>query len=159
MSGIEYKRCRFRARLPADFLYSRSHFWLARVEEELWRVGLTKFGTRLLGEMVDHGFGVESNAPVALGQVIGWVEGFKAISDLGCQVEGRFAEGNPALQTDLALINQDPHGAGWLYAVKGRPDPECVRVKGYVQILDRMIDRMLAARGSGRGARSVGRGA
>jgi len=144
MSGIEYKRARFRARLPADFLYGPSHFWLARLEKELWRVGLTKFGTRLLGEMVDHGFGVELNAPVALGQVIGWVEGFKAISDLGSQIEGRFAGGNPALQTDLALINQDPHGAGWLYAVKGRPDPNCVGVEGYVQILDQTIDRMRA---------------
>jgi glycine cleavage system H protein len=140
---VEYKRARFVAQLPADYLYSPSHFWLARQEEGTWRVGLTKFATRMLGEMVDHGFGVELNAPVTPGQIIGWVEGFKAISDLYCLVEGQFGGGNPALQTDITLINKDPHGAGWLYAVKGRPDPQCVAVAGYVQILDKTIDRLL----------------
>jgi len=147
---LEYKRARFAARLPTDYLYSPSHFWLARREEDLWRVGLTKFGTRRLGEMVEHGFGVELNARVTLGQVIGWVEGFKAISDLHCLVEGRFAGGNPALQTEITLINKDPHGAGWLYAVKGRPDTKCVGVEGYVRILDQTIDRLLASRASER---------
>jgi len=142
---LEYKRARFAARLPTDYLYSPSHFWLARREEDLWRVGLTKFGTRRLGEMVEHGFGVELNARVTLGQVIGWVEGFKAISDLHCLVEGRFAGGNPALQTEITLINKDPHGAGWLYAVNGRPDTKCVGVEGYVRILDKTIDRLLAS--------------
>jgi glycine cleavage system H protein len=81
--------------------------------------------------------------PVTPGQVIGWVEGFKAVSDLYCLVQGQFAGGNPALQTDITLLNTDPLGAGWLYAVKGRPDPKCVPVQGYVQILDRTIERLL----------------
>jgi glycine cleavage system H protein len=148
MNHLEYKRARFTARLPADYLYSASHFWLARRQADLWRVGLTKLGTRMSGETVDHGFGVELEAPVAPGQLIGWVEGFKAISDLYCLLEGRFAGGNPALETDLTLINKDPHGAGWLYAVKGRPDAKCVGVEAYVQILDQTIDRLLASRAS-----------
>jgi glycine cleavage system H protein len=82
------------------------------------------------------------DAPVAPGQIVGWVEGFKAISDLCSLVEGRFAGGNPALETDVTLINKDPHGAGWLYAVKGRPDAKCVGIEGYVRILDAEIDRM-----------------
>jgi glycine cleavage system H protein len=143
MNCLEYKRACFTARLPTDYLYSASHFWLARREKELWRIGLTKFATRMLGEMVDHGFGAELDAPVSPGQVLGWVEGFKAISDLYCLVEGRFAGGNPALQTDITLVNRDPHDAGWLYAVRGRPDAKCVGAEGYVQILDQVIGRML----------------
>jgi glycine cleavage system H protein len=95
---------------------------------------------------------VELNAPVTPGQLIGWVEGFKAISDVSCLLEGRFAGGNPALQADITLINKDPHGAGWLYAVKGRPDTQCVGVEGYVQILDKTIDRLLASRACSVGA-------
>jgi glycine cleavage system H protein len=140
---LEYKRARFAALLPTDSLYSPSHFWLARQDERAWRVGLTKFAARRLGEMVDHGFGVKAEAPVMPGQIIGWVEGFKAISDLYCLVEGRFAGGNPALQADITLINRDPHGAGWLYAVIGRPDPKCVGVQAYARLLDKTIDRLL----------------
>jgi glycine cleavage system H protein len=141
---FEYQRACFTARLPADYLYSPAHFWLAQRGEGLWRVGLTKFGARMLGEMVDHGFGMEAGAPVAPGQIIGWVEGFKAILDLACLVEGRFAGGNPALETEITLVNLDPHGAGWLYAVKGRPDARCVPLAAYAQVLDREIDGLLA---------------
>jgi glycine cleavage system H protein len=141
---VRYQRARFAAELPADYLYSAAHFWLARQGEDGWRVGLTKFGTRLLGEVVDYGFGAAPGALVAPGQVIGWIEGFKAIADLRCVAAGRFAGGNPALETDAALVNKDPHGAGWLYAVQGRPDPQCVDAQGYARILDQAIDRLLA---------------
>ncbi len=141
---LDYKKARFVARLPADYLYSPSHHWLACQDGKTWRVGLTRFGTRLLGEMVDHSFGVAIDAPVSVGQIIGWLEGFKAISDLYCLVEGRFAGGNPALQTEITLVNQDPHGAGWLYAVQGQPDARCVGVEAYAQILDKTIEKLKA---------------
>ncbi|HWH69438.1 MAG TPA: hypothetical protein VNT26_08620, partial [Candidatus Sulfotelmatobacter sp.] len=97
----------------------------------------------MLGEMVDYGFELQPNAPVASGQVIGWIEGFKARSDLFCVAEGRFLGANPALEANPALINQDPYGAGWLYAVRGQPDATCVDVHGYVELLNQTIDRML----------------
>ena len=92
-----YKRARFVTRLPVDRLYSPSHFWIAEHEAGIWRVGFTRFATRMLGEMVEHEFQVEIGAPVASGQIIGWIEGFKAISDIYCIAEGKFAGGNPAL--------------------------------------------------------------
>lgn len=140
---LEYKRARFATQLPVDYLYSPSHFWLALQPDQFWRVGLTKFASRMLGEMVDYGFELQPNAPVASGQVIGWIEGFKARSDLFCVAEGRFLGANPALEANPALINQDPYGAGWLYAVRGQPDATCVDVHGYVELLNQTIDRML----------------
>src|SRR5207302_8110065 len=98
---LHYKRSRFVTHLPVDYLYSPSHCWIARQENDLWRVGLTKFATRMLGEMVDHGFGVEANAPVAPGQIIGWVEGVNAISDLFCIAEGLFDGPNPQLKEKI----------------------------------------------------------
>lgn len=140
---IPYKRSRFATSLPADYLYSPSHFWLAEQAEGVWRVGFTKFAVRMLGELVDHGFQVESGAPVQPGQVIGWIEGFKAISDLYCVAAGTFAGGNPALKERITVVNQAPYGEGWLYAVRGTPDANCVDVRGYGEILDKTIDRML----------------
>ena len=89
---------------------------------------------------VEHGFEVELHAPVLAGQVIGWVEGFKAISDILCLVEGRFAGANPALKDRIGLINKDPYGMGWLYAVKGEPGGECVEARAYAKLLDQSID-------------------
>src|SRR4051794_5073646 len=84
---IYYKRSRFSSRLPADRLYSPSHFWMLETEPGLWRVGFTKFATRMLGDFVEHGFAVKPDDPVSLGQAIGWVEGFKALTDLYCVLD------------------------------------------------------------------------
>ena len=140
---LHYKRARFVTQLPVDYLYSPSHCWAARQDAGLWRIGLTKFATRMLGDMVDHGFDVETGAPIASGQIIGWVEGFKAISDVFCIAEGTFAGGNPALKEKITLINKDPYSAGWLYLVKGKPDGQCLDVHGYQAILDKTIDKIL----------------
>jgi glycine cleavage system H protein len=141
--ALQYRRARFATSLPADYFYAPSHFWISQREEGPWRVGLTKFGSRLLGEMVDYGFEIEVGAQVSSGQLLGWVEGFKALSDVLCIAEGCFAGVNPALETNITLINQDPHGAGWLYAVRGRPDATCVNVQGYAKVLDETIDRLV----------------
>lgn len=140
---LRYQRERFAMEIPAAYLYSPTHFWIAPQVEDIWRVGLTKFGTRMLGEMVDHAFSVAPGAVVVGGQVIGWVEGFKAISDLVCLVKGRFVGGNPALVADLNVVNRDPHGEGWLYAVRGQPDAKCITAEGYVKVLDQSIDELI----------------
>lgn len=142
MTGIHYKRARFATRLPADRLYTASHFWLQEHQPGRWRVGLTKFASRMLGDIVDLGFEARADDPVNLGQVIGWLEGFKARSDLYAVVEGRFGGGNPSLETEIDLLDSDRYAQGWLYEVIGRPDPEATDVAGYVKILDATIDRL-----------------
>jgi len=140
---LQYKRSHFVTQLPVDYLYSPSHCWIADQAEGLWRVGLTKFATRMLGEMVDHGFEIETDAPVESGQIIGWVEGFKAISDIFCIAQGNFSGPNPVLKEKITVISKDPYGAGWLYVVKGKPDAKCVDVRDYQAILDKTIDKIL----------------
>ena len=143
---LHYKRSHFATQLPLDFLYSPSHCWIAPQEDDLWRIGLSKFAVRMLGDMVDHGFETEPGAPVRPGQVVGWIEGFKAISDLFCIAQGNFGGANPLLEEKISLVNKDPYGAGWLYMVTGRPDDKCVDVHGYRAILDKTIDKILEKR-------------
>lgn len=140
---LHYRRSRFTTQLPVDYFYSPSHFWVARQEHDLWRIGLTKFATRMLGEMVDCGFEVAPDASVTSGQIIGWVEGFKAISDVFCIAEGHFAGANPVLKDKITLVNKEPYSAGWLYMIKGAPDAKCVDVHAYKAILDKTIDKIL----------------
>src|SRR5437763_13170816 len=101
---LHYKRSHFATQLPMEYLYSPSHAWIARQDKDHWRIGLTKFATRMLGDMVDHGFDTDLGTAVQTGQILGWIEGFKAISDLFCIGEGKFAGGNPALKEKITLV-------------------------------------------------------
>jgi glycine cleavage system H protein len=141
---LPYKRSHFATQLPLDYLYSASHAWIARHDENTWRVGLTKFATRMLGDIVDFGFDAASGAAVKQGEVIGWIEGFKAISDIYCIADGEFAGVNADLKKALELVSRDPYGRGWLYGVSGQPDPRCMDVHAYRDLLDQTIDRLLA---------------
>jgi glycine cleavage system H protein len=138
-----YKRSNFVTHLPVDCLYSPSHFWLREVGAGRWRVGFTKFATRMLGEIVEVQWEKADAAPVASGEIIGSIEGFKAISDIYCVADGRFAGGNAALRDKIELVSDDPHGAGWLYSVEGKPDGKCVALDAYRALLDTTIDRIL----------------
>jgi glycine cleavage system H protein len=140
---VFYKRSTFVTHLPKDYLFSPSHYWLAPEPDGIWRVGFTKFATRMLGDLVDHQFEKKSGDPVGSGEIIGSVEGFKAISDLYSPVEGAFVEGNAALAQDPELIGNDPYHAGWLFRIQGAPDPRCGAVDTYRALLDATIDRML----------------
>jgi glycine cleavage system H protein len=141
--SLHYKRSHFATQLPVDYLYSPSHCWIAREGEGAWRIGLTRFATRMLGEMVDHGFELAPESSVEPGQIVGWVEGFKAISDLFCIAKGKFAGSNPALKEKISLIDKEPYGGGWLYMVEGSPDARCVDVHTYKNILDKTIDKIM----------------
>lgn len=143
---IYYKRSRFSTRLPVGRRYTSSHYWLLEEEAGLWRVGFTKFATRMLGDLVEYTFSVPPGETVAIGQAIGSVEGFKAISDVYSVVAGEFLGAGAELEEDMTLADTDPYGRGWLYKVRGRPEPSIVDVHGYVAILDATIDKMLRSR-------------
>lgn len=143
---IRYKRSRFSTRLPAGRRYTRAHYWLDQRQPGVWRIGLTKFATRMLGDLVDYSFAVETGQPVAVGQEIGWIEGFKAVTNVYAVASGEFAGANSALDSDITAVENDPYGRGWLYEVRGEPEPGSVDVEGYAAILDATIDKMLQSR-------------
>jgi glycine cleavage system H protein len=143
---VVYKRSRFSSRLPIEYRYTASHYWLRETEPGMWQVGFTKFAIRMLGEMVEFDFKVEPGARIEVGQVVGWTEGFKAMSDIYSAVSGEFIGPNPALARNITLIDNKPYDEGWLYQVRGTPDPAHIDVNGYIAILDATIDKMLGSR-------------
>lgn len=142
MEELHYSRSLFRTRLLGDRLYTASHFWIQEQAPGVWRVGLTKFASRMLGDVVEIGWDVADGAAVALGDSIGWFEGFKARSDLYCVASGTFAGANPELVDRIALIDDDRYRRGWVYAVLGRRDPAAMDMHGYAALLDETIERM-----------------
>jgi glycine cleavage system H protein len=142
-----YKRSYFVTRLPLDRLYTSSHYWLFD-HQASWRIGLTKFNTHLLGEIVDYGFDVQPGVTVRAGQVLGWIEGFKAVSDLVCVVNGIFRSSNAHLSRNTEAIDRDCYGNGWLYEAVGQPDSLCLSAEKYAAHLDTTIDGLLEKRRS-----------
>ncbi len=143
---IRFKRNHFSTRLPREYVYTLSHYWLTCPDEKdasTWRVGLTGFATRMLGEIVEFEFEVDEGQKVEVAQALGWIEGFKAVSDIYSVAGGEFAGVNPAVREDPELICKDPYGDGWLFALRGTPDPKAVDVEGYVAQLHATIDKML----------------
>lgn len=142
-----YKRATFVTHLPKTHRYTHSHSWLARAGDAAsanqWRVGYTKFALRMLGELVDVQFERAPGAAVQPGDILGTVEGFKAISDVYCVGTGTFVGGNVGLATSLAELIAKPYEAGWLYEFTGEPDARALDVDGYRALLDVTIDRML----------------
>jgi glycine cleavage system H protein len=146
-SFLHYQRGRFVARLPLDHLYTPSHAWLCTIPAEgphRYRVGLTKFATRMLGELVDIQLDPKPGDPISPGDILGSIEGFKALTDLYCVGQGTFVAANPELAKSVEFVSQNPHTEGWLYAFDGTPGEGALDVKGYCGLLDETIDRILA---------------
>ncbi len=101
---------------PANYLYTREHEWV-RVEDEICVLGITQFAQQELGDVVF----VELPE---LGQVfdaneeIGTIESVKAVAEIYTPVAGEIVEVNPALGDDPELLNDDPHGDGWLVRIR-----------------------------------------
>lgn len=145
-AALYYRRSRFTTHLPRDRRYSPAHYWLLEETPGVWRVGLTRFATRMLGDIVEFEFSRPAGANVEVGDEIGSIEGLKAISAVFAVGSGRFLGEGAALRADVTLIESDPYGRGWLYRLQGDPAPDAVDVDGYVAILDATIDRMLDSR-------------
>jgi glycine cleavage system H protein len=129
-----------------DRQYTAGHYWLLNEGPDLWRIGLTKFATRMLGDLVEYEFSVSPGATLTVGQEIGSVEGFKAVTTLYSVADGEFLGVGDGLASDITVVESDPYGRGWLYRVRGQPDPSSVDVHGYVTMLDATIDKMLQSR-------------
>jgi glycine cleavage system H protein len=143
MPTVFYKRATFVTHLPAEHRFTASHSWLSAAGDDVWRVGYTKFALRMLGEIVDVQVEKKAGEAVQPGEVIGSIEGFKALSDLYCVGQGKFLRANPELAKNLEVLSEKPYDEGWIYEFAGAPDARVLDVNGYRNLLDATIDRML----------------
>lgn len=107
---------------PDDFYYSKDHEWL-KIEGEKGTVGITEFAQKQLGDVVY----VElppSGARLEFHQSIGVIESVKAVSDIYSPVSGEIIEVNQKLNESPELVNEDPHGRGWIVRMKIKDESE-----------------------------------
>lgn len=111
-------------------------------EKGIWRVGFTKFATRMLGELVEAEFETPKGGAIVSGQEIGWVEGFKAASSVYSVMDGTFMGMNQALDEDACIIRTSPYTDGYLYEAMGKPEANALDVSAYEAHLDALIEEM-----------------
>jgi glycine cleavage system H protein len=101
---------------PQENLYSREHEWV-RVVDDICTLGITEFAQHELGEVVF----VELPE---VGQVfnsqdeLGTIESVKAVAEVFSPVAGEVVEINEAVVDDPEMLNDDPHGEGWLVKIR-----------------------------------------
>ncbi|MEA1950077.1 MAG: glycine cleavage system protein H [Planctomycetota bacterium] len=107
--------------LPTDRCYARNHMWVSETDngaESEYRLGLTAYAVKLLGDMRSLEWSVAAGARVKLGQSLGTIEASKATSDLFAPVAGTIVEINAAVVADPTLLNSNLYDSGWLLLMK-----------------------------------------
>lgn len=101
---------------PTEYLYSKEHEWV-KVEDDVCVLGITHYAQEELGEVVfvempEAGESFDANDEV------GTIESVKAVAEVFTPVGGEIVESNESLNETPELVNEDPHGKGWLVKIR-----------------------------------------
>lgn len=108
---------------PNDYYYSQDHEWIKVEDGQIGVVGITDFAQKQLGDVVYVEL-PEVGTQLEFHQTLGVVESVKAVSDIYSPVSGEVVEVNQALNDNPELINEDPHGQGWIVKIKIKDESE-----------------------------------
>ena len=101
---------------PSELKYTSDHEWI-KVEGENALVGITDFAQHELGDIVFVDV-TSVGETFAKNESFGTVEAVKTVSDLLLPVSGEILEFNETLESEAAVVNTDPYGAGWIVKIK-----------------------------------------
>lgn len=107
---------------PEDFFFAESHEWI-KIEGGVGTVGITDFAQKQLGDVVYVEL-PEIGAELDFHQSFGVVESVKAVSDIYSPIAGEVVEVNSELNDNPELLNEDPHGKGWIMRIKVKDESE-----------------------------------
>ena len=102
--------------VPENLRYTESHEWVGTQDDGTVRVGITDHAQGALGDLVyvelpNVGDEFDQSDACAV------VESVKAASDIYSPLAGEVVAVNEDLEADPALVNTDPYGGGWLFAI------------------------------------------
>ena len=101
---------------PAQFRFADSHEY-AHAEGDLVRIGISAFAVDQLGDIVFVDL-PEVGSSLSRGSGFGTVESVKAVEEMYAPVGGEVVERNESVLASPEELQNDPHGKGWLLAVR-----------------------------------------
>jgi len=107
---------------PDDFYYSKDHEWV-KIEGDEALVGITDFAQKQLGDVVYVEL-PQVGTSLEFHQTLGVIESVKAVSDVYSPISGEVVAVNEDLDGSPEMVNEDPHGKGWILRLKLKDDSE-----------------------------------
>jgi glycine cleavage system H protein len=103
---------------PKDLKYSKEHTWV-RVDGEEATIGITDFAQSWIGNLLNIDLFEENSEIESLG-LFGILETSKVSFELYSPVSGTIVKKNEKLMDQIALINHQPYGEGWMIGLRMR---------------------------------------
>ena len=102
---------------PEDAKYAETHEWARLDDDGRVVVGISDYAQEQLGDVVYVEL-PEVDQQVDAGAEAGAVESVKAASDIYAPVSGTVVAINMSLEDTPEIVNQDPYGDGWFFAIE-----------------------------------------
>ncbi|MBN1296190.1 glycine cleavage system protein GcvH [bacterium] len=101
---------------PKGYMFTKDHEWVS-LDGDIASVGITSHAADQLGDVVFVEL-PEVGTSYEHGDVFAVVESVKAAVDCYMPLSGEIIEVNEELEAGYEIMNQDPHGAGWIVRVR-----------------------------------------
>lgn len=108
--------------IPENVRYTETHEWV-RKDGDKFVIGLTDHAQHEMGEIVMAEL-PEVGAEATKGDAMGGLEAVKTAEDFYAPLDGEVAAVNEELESNPALVNEEPFTGGWLFAIKASDDSQ-----------------------------------
>ena len=98
---------------PAELRYTKTHEWVRQSGDKLV-VGITDYAQHEISDVVFIEL-PHVGQQAEQGKAVSIVESVKAAFDIYAPVSGTVKAINTMLESDPAVVNQDPYGKGWFF--------------------------------------------
>ena len=98
--------------------FTKLHQWIKNIEPNIFKIGLSSFAVKELGEIVYIDFLKDGGENVKKEEPLAEIESLKSVNYFQLPFDIEIIEINSDLQNDFSVINKDPENTGWLFVVK-----------------------------------------
>lgn len=103
--------------LNSQLKYSKDHVWLCKLDTGYFRIGITDYAQKTLGDILFvHIEAIESRC--SAGKAFGTIESVKSASDVIMPVTGKLIGVNVELELNPEQVNQSCYDKGWLVDIE-----------------------------------------
>ncbi len=108
--------------IPKELFYTKTHEWARKKGGEV-EAGITDHAQSELSDVVFIEL-PKVGRNVKQGEAVAVIESVKAAYDIYAPVSGKVSRVNPEIEKDPALVNKEPYGKGWLFALQDVPEAD-----------------------------------
>jgi glycine cleavage system H protein len=102
---------------PDNLYYTKTHEWVRKEGDKEVFVGITQYAQEQISDVVFVEL-PKIGASVSAGKACTVVESVKAAYDIYAPVSGKIIKVNDKLENSPQLVNKDPYGEGWFFAIE-----------------------------------------